>query len=166
MATKLIPNSVRDVLSYNPETGVFIRTQAHHRSRIGKPTGSVDRTGYVRVEVGGIYYHAHRLAWYFVHNEQPNVIDHINHDRADNRIANLRNVNTSLNGLNLPGAVGVKFQIKRVKGVSYGYWAATYKRQMVYHGKSILLAWHARIMAEREDHPIALPNHHNLRGAL
>ena len=148
MAAKLIPDSLRDVLSYDPETGVFTWIANYHKSRIGKPAGSIAPHGYITIRALGTVYYAHRLAWFFVHGEQPHIIDHINHDRSDNRIANLRNVDYVLNGLNQRRSVGVYWQGTRV--------FATYRRRRLYTGKSILLAWHARIMAEREGHPIAL----------
>jgi len=43
---------------------------------------------------------AHRFAWYYTYNEIPNIIDHINKIRHDNRITNLRNVNAQQNQFN------------------------------------------------------------------
>lgn len=44
---------------------------------------------------------AHRAIWAVVHGEWPDQIDHINGDRADNRIVNLRNVTSDENHRNL-----------------------------------------------------------------
>lgn len=45
----------------------------------------------------------HRMAWFYVHGEWPKgQIDHINHDRKDNRIANLRVVDNTENHRNRP----------------------------------------------------------------
>ena len=152
MAAKLIPDSVRDVLSYDPETGVFTWIDNYHKSKIGTVAGSLQKSlGYIKIGINGTYFSAHRLAWFFVHGEQPYIIDHINHDRADNRIANLRNVDYVLNGLNQRRSVGVHWS--KVGNQVF----ATYRTKVVYAGYNILLAWHARIMAERADHPIGLP---------
>ena len=57
--------------------------------------------GYYRIELGGRRYFAHRLAWYLHYGEWPSaMIDHINGDRKDNRIANLRLANQSQNSAN------------------------------------------------------------------
>ena len=53
--------------------------------------GSVHSTGYVRIGIDGRKYTSHRLAWLYVHGVWPSdQIDHINRNRSDNRIANLR----------------------------------------------------------------------------
>ena len=46
------------------------------------------------------FYYIHRLAWFYVHGEWPIVVDHINRDTSDNRIANLRAANQSINSHN------------------------------------------------------------------
>jgi hypothetical protein len=45
----------------------------------------------VLIRLEGIGYLAHRLAWVYMTGEQPDVIDHINRERDDNRFSNLRN---------------------------------------------------------------------------
>jgi hypothetical protein len=63
-------------------------------------------------------YYAHRLAWLYVHGEWPNVIDHINGDAGDNRIANLRSCSQQRNMQNIRasrnkhGLTGVVFHRK------------------------------------------------------
>ena len=87
MATNIIPDFVRDFLSYNPKTGEFRwKVENSRRAKAGSIAGHIAAdSGYIYIRLNGTLYRAHRLAWFFVHGEQPNVIDHINHDRADNR---------------------------------------------------------------------------------
>lgn len=61
--------------------------------------GTVTKNGYVSVGAKGIKAYAHRIVWFMHHGEIPNGcdIDHINHDRTDNRIENLRIVSRSEN---------------------------------------------------------------------
>lgn len=93
---------VRKELSYNPETGDFIRVISHaQRKIVGRVAGSITSTGYRKICIGGHSYKAHRLAWLVIHGEWPaGQIDHINGIRTDNRIANLRVVNNRENGEN------------------------------------------------------------------
>lgn len=78
---------VRERLVYSPDTGEF-----HFRSGryAGRRAGSYSDIGYWRIFVDGRTYYAHRLAWIYMFGEAPFEIDHINRDRADNRICNLR----------------------------------------------------------------------------
>lgn len=55
------------------------------------------------MRVMGHVVYAHRLAWFYVHGVWPtNEIDHINRNKSDNRIENLRDVTRTVNQRNLP----------------------------------------------------------------
>lgn len=67
----------------------------------GKPAMThVDATGYNRGYLNGKNVMAHRAAWFLVYGEWPAQIDHINGDRQDNRIENLRAVTNKENSRN------------------------------------------------------------------
>lgn len=90
--------AVRDHFFYDPETGVLLWKQNFHKNRIGKVAGGTTQEGYRSVRIDGQTYCVHRIAWAYVHGVWPTLeIDHINRDRADNRIANLRQVTTAEN---------------------------------------------------------------------
>jgi hypothetical protein len=106
----LTANRLREVLDYDPQTGIF--------TRAGKRAGSSNGCGYLRIRVDGQRYLAHRLAWLHVHGVWPSdQIDHVNTDRADNRIANLRDASRSQNHANTPLS---RANTSGFKGV---YWA-------------------------------------------
>jgi len=78
-------------LFYESESGKFYWLN-------GKLAGCLDRYGYRRITVDNRHYGAHRLAWLFVNGEFPvGELDHINGDKDDNRICNLRIVDRSEN---------------------------------------------------------------------
>lgn len=104
MASQILcAERLREVLSYNPETGVFHwKVRAAYHVRIGTVAGSLNSQGYLHTRVDGKRFLNHRLAWLFVHGTWPSGdIDHINGCRSDNRIANLRDVQRSINAQNL-----------------------------------------------------------------
>jgi hypothetical protein len=95
-----------EFLSYDQITGLFTwKTSPAKRFPVGIKAGSVNDKGYIVIRCFGRLHHAHRLAWLLTHGAWPSGdIDHINGVRADNRIANLRDVSRSVNQQNLKAA--------------------------------------------------------------
>lgn len=89
---------LKEVLRYEPETGKLCWLQTTRWTRAGEEAGSIRTIGYRAIMIDGVSHYAHRLAWLYVHGEWPKRhIDHLNGNRADNRIANLRDVSPSEN---------------------------------------------------------------------
>ncbi len=125
----------RELLSYDPETGVLTwkanrpggKDGRACRIRAGDVAGRVDGRGYVRVMVDYRTYSAHRLAWMIFYGQKPpRLIDHRNSDFSDNSIGNLRaatsqqnNRNRKLGRNSTTGLKGVSFHKSR------GYWVAS-----------------------------------------
>ena len=109
---------LRDLFSYDPNTGVFVRLRQAGGQMPGAVAGCSKRKGYIGISVDGQLYFAHRLAWVYVYGDEPiGEIDHINHDPSDNRIANLRAVSRKQNQENYSrridntsGITGVDFR--------------------------------------------------------
>lgn len=95
-------DTLRRLLRYDPETGVFTwLVSTGRRCKIGDVAGSVDSHGQRVIGVQGRNYKAHRLAWLYMTGAWPeDQIDHRNGERADNRWANLRDATHSLNQQN------------------------------------------------------------------
>jgi len=93
MAKQIISVDVlRSVLDYNQDTGSMKWSKyVGPNARIGADAGFVNPKGYVVIGFRGSQFFAHRIAWQMAHGECPEQeIDHINGNRQDNRIENLR----------------------------------------------------------------------------
>ena len=94
--------SLRERLQYDPETGALTwRVRPNGRVPANTQAGCVADTGYRVVRIDGRQWKAHRLAWVLAHGSEPaGDIDHIDGDRLNNRLSNLREANDSENGQN------------------------------------------------------------------
>jgi hypothetical protein len=95
---------IKTMLAFNPDSGTFVWKVGPSRSvNKGDMAGTVDHYGYVVIRVMGVRYKAHRLAWMICHGASSCdglEIDHLNGQRSDNRITNLRAVTRAQNQQN------------------------------------------------------------------
>lgn len=89
-------------LSYDPITGIFTRklhiSKIHH---VGAIAGNLRKDGYIQIKINLKLYLAHRLAWIYIHGYLPEkFIDHINGNRSDNKLSNLREATREQNNWN------------------------------------------------------------------
>lgn len=167
MAKELPSQDVlRQLLAYDAETGFLFwkdcpsvpRTNA--RPVGGRAFGSQTSRGYHRGGLLGRNVMAHRVVWKWHHGSEPEEIDHIDGDRANNRIENLRaatrqdNVrNTRIRTTNKTGVQGVYFR--------RGYFIANIRRD----GKQVELGYfktleEAATCRKRAEHDAGYhPNH-------
>src|SRR3990167_7311165 len=99
----LIAERLRELFSYNPESGIFTRlVSTSSNARAGDIAGWANSKGYMFIRIDGHKYKAHRLAWLYVHGEWPNGdLDHIDGHRDHNWIGNLRPATRSQNIANM-----------------------------------------------------------------
>lgn len=140
-ATNILPS--REVLlaslRYDPVSGLLhwreredVRPEWNTRYA-GKSAGNRDTHGYVRVHVNGQKCWAHRVIWKMVNGEDPaDTVDHINGDRSDNRIANLR---LATNAQNLCNRGPQKNNTSGFKGVYFSRAAQKWVAQIKIAGR-------------------------------
>lgn len=125
--SKISAAHARNLFYYNKKTGELLwKSTRAPRAQAGAVAGSPNGKGYIKVQIDGVLYFAHRLVWLIHHGCWPErQIDHINGCRADNRVENLR---AATNAENQQNKAVHKSSTSRFLGVSrvtrLGMWQA------------------------------------------
>jgi len=121
---------LRKRLRYDPATGILYWKDGQ---RLGLPAGYLDTTGYVRLGFAGRMYLNHRIAWALHYGIWPDLeVDHINGQKTDNRLGNLRLATKAENRRNVKTRSDNKTGFK---GVSFCKRTGRYKAQ-IRHGQT------------------------------
>ncbi len=125
---------LKELFSYNPETGIFSRLKARGPCRAGSEAGRDHIAGYRHICIDKQDYLCHRLAFLYMTGRMPvDQVDHINHVRNDNRWENLREAGYEKNSKNK------KIYASNRSGINGVAWK---KKDAV---------WHARISIAGEE---------------
>jgi hypothetical protein len=147
--TKLTFEKANALLRYYPDTGLLYWKVAKGVRRAGDIAGRVDSKGhYLWTVIDGVKYANHRLAWLLTHHQFPlDQLDHINRDKQDNRLDNLRECsmaencqNRAIYQTNQWGFAGVAISRNKYKAViqvdgvkkSIGVWNSPEEAHAVY----------------------------------
>ena len=120
--SNLTQKYLKEVLEYDAKNGkLYWKKRLSQRTQIGQEAGFL-HFGYIKIGINYTHYLAHRLIWIMQYGENPILdIDHINGNRADNRLCNLRIVtrrqNTANKACHRKGKlVGANFRAPQGKG--------------------------------------------------
>jgi hypothetical protein len=157
MATSLITQErLKSLLTYDPDTGEFRWRFQRQRCPVGALAGTSSYHGYVVIKLNGRSYRAHRLAWLYQHGCWPDgELDHVNRQRNDNRITNLREASRFANCQNRVKSPAAHSQHI---GVSKGFGGKGWRAYIDKNNRRVTLgvfateaeAVHARYEAERQ----------------
>lgn len=140
---------LREILSYDPETGLFVYRTQRGRSRAGSKAGTVQGDGRININLEGRVYRAHRLAWLYMTGEWPaQEIDHKDTDPGNNRWVNLRNTSSTVNKQNIQKAPNGKIY-SRLLGAHWCKQSRVWKSSIRVNKKRVYLGVFA---SEQEAH--------------
>ena len=119
---KELTNYIKTHFFYDENTGIITRNDRKNSN------GSFDKDGYLVIKIKGKQIKAHRLAWFLYYGKLPEKeIDHINRNRKDNRIKNLRectrqeNIENTNKKINIDTGVQGIYLDKYTKGLKAKY---------------------------------------------
>lgn len=147
---------ITEAFGYDSESGILVRKFKGGTTRV---VGVKNLGGsYTRVGFNGLEYPAHRLIWWLVHGSLPDrFIDHINGDKTDNRLANLRLATNAENTRN----VGMRSHNKSgFKGVSWDKANRRWVAHATLNGRGYTLGRHSTREAAAQAYRNFAKQHH------
>ena len=123
-----LPDSLLEDVQIDPKspTGLSWKRKVARRTVVGEPCGTVNSQGYLQLGYKGRIYRANRVIYFLQTGVDPGnlLIDHIDGNRSNNSIENLRLVDKRTNGANSRGHIDRKCHYKGVTLLSTGRYEA------------------------------------------
>jgi hypothetical protein len=116
MNNELTPLRLKELVSYDPETGEFCRLVSVSSVLAGLVKAKPSKNGYLRMHIDGRLYYLHRLAWLYFYGKWPKEVDHIDGNPSNNKISNLRDCLHNQNMQNM------STKTIAVSGLKGAYW--------------------------------------------
>jgi hypothetical protein len=142
MASKILPKPLKEssyeevaaLFQYNPKTGVLRWNYDRRKLKKGDPINELNAAGYLTVRVAKKRCLAHRVCWFLHYKKWPaEYLDHIDRNKLNNRISNLREASPAQNAHN------ASFSKNNKTGLRGVYWCTTrgkFKSQIRSEGKT------------------------------
>jgi hypothetical protein len=129
--------TICDLFDY--QDGVLLwRTKPCKNISIGSPAGTPDKDGYITIRYQGKHYKAHRLVYALFNDSYPECIDHIDRNRSNNKIENLRGVSRLENMQNVGMYSNNKSGYKHIRWYKQtNRWAVMVKRKHIGYFKDL-----------------------------
>lgn len=152
MKPELTQEFLKNIIHYNDETGSFVWLKRPremfncdrswnrwNNKYCAKEAGASTSDGYLAISINNTKYKAHRLAFLYFHGYMPKYIDHIDQDKTNNRISNLRGVTHKENLMNM------RKKKNNTSGVTGVYWRSDIDKwaaQIMVDGRCVPLGTH------------------------
>ena len=131
---------------------LYWKERIHSSIDLSKPAGCIDTQGYRLIKIEGKLYQAHRLVWKYHYGKDPKeFIDHIDGNRSNNNIKNLREATNQQNGFNRGPQKNNKLGIKGVRKKGNKYTAAISINGKVKHLGMFFTIEEARLAREEAE---------------
>lgn len=139
------------LLKYDSGSGEFTWLMpTSNRAKVGAVAGALHPAGYKRVGVDGKSYLLHRLVMLHSTGEMPKYVDHIDGDRSNNRVSNLRSCTNQENAFNSSAHKGSELGVKNVYKTLHGRYSVRISKKYYGTYEDLELAQH--IATEVRDH--------------